>query len=296
MRTISALNCFLLFLGFSAISLAEKTAQEITTGDVREQIIATTGEEFTVEFNRDGGRLTNPSKSKTVEVKTQSAKVHFGETSASPIPPPRNGATRPFLSVQNHFDQTLCFRVSVRPKGSKDYIEIKGLDPLPAGDCMHKCWGFDTELDQVVLSEFVLMPEWVVTRFGRPDPHSANWSDQPEVARRFEPSGIGGEFHRVGDYTILHNSGIYWSGEKDQDDSKDMEASVIVFKGKSRVFVTRGYEFDEFQTDSKGQVFSFRYWTGVMGDGQIEYFNFDTTGDVLKITTHTKSTRDAPEK
>ncbi len=124
---------------------------------IKDKISLAPGAEFVIEFNRDGNRLTNPAKSKKAEVKTLSAKVKLGSTTASPIAPPRKGATRPFLSVENNLDKPLHFRVLVRMKGNPEYFELtEDRDPIPAGQFYLRCWDFDTLVEEVVLYDFGL--------------------------------------------------------------------------------------------------------------------------------------------
>jgi len=112
-----------------------------------------------------------------------------------------------------------------------------------------------------------------------------------ESVDRFLPSGVGCEIHRTGQYTILHNHGLYWSDEKNPDTSHDMHASVIVFRENRRVFVGRGYKYLGFRTDPKHSGFSFQHWTGTMGDDQITHFGFNVVDDELKLTVTQGTTR-----
>ena len=78
-------------------------------------------------------------------------------TSASPEPPPREGATRPFITVTNNFEKSLHFRALARLKGSKEFIAInEDMKLLPAGDFFQKCWDFDSLVEEVVICEFKL--------------------------------------------------------------------------------------------------------------------------------------------
>ncbi len=132
----------------------------------------------------------------------------------------------------------------------------------------------------------------VTERFGRPRPDKLLWSVDPAVCKRFEPTGFGDQIVRCGDYTLLSNEGLYWSCEEDQDTSKDMQASVILFQGEPRVFVTRGYQFSKFSYDAARKVLNFRYWTGVQGDDQIVEITKILSGEKIQIKTRSKSTKD----
>lgn len=144
-------------LGVVTGTHASETTRAAATKDVKHRIVAAPGEEFMVEFQRDGDQITNPSKTKQVQVENLSIKVKLGLTSESPFPPPRDGAKRPYLSVENNFGKTLHFRAMVRMKGARKYSEIaEGIEPVEAGAVMHKCWDFDTEVEEVVLYHFKL--------------------------------------------------------------------------------------------------------------------------------------------
>jgi len=132
----------------------------------------------------------------------------------------------------------------------------------------------------------------VTERFGRPRPDKLHWSVDPAVCKKFEPTGFGDQIVRCGDYTLLSNEGLYWSCEEDQDTSKDMQASVILFQGEQRVFVARGYQFSKFNYDAARKVLNFRYWTGVQGDDQIVEITMNLSGEKIQIKTRSKSTKD----
>lgn len=130
----------------------------IDADSIKDKVSVALGEEFAIDFNRDGNRLLQPSKSKGTDNKT--ARIKLGVTTASPVPPPREGATRPFLQVENNFEETLQFRVLVRLKGSKETFEIvDDVKPLPSGDIFNQCWDFDSRVEEVVLYGFTLSDE-----------------------------------------------------------------------------------------------------------------------------------------
>jgi hypothetical protein len=111
------------------------------------------------------------------------------------------------------------------------------------------------------------------------------WSMDSETVQKFQPSGVGTQICRSGDYTILYNHGLYWSNEENPDTSQDMHASVIIFKGAKRVFVGRGYKYLEFQANPWENTFSFQHWTGTMGHNQITHYAFTVTDDALQLAT-----------
>lgn len=145
--------------------------------------------------------------------------------------------------------------------------------------------------EQVVTSEMDADADWVTERFGRPR-QELNWSVDPRVIKEFMPSGVGDQIVRCGDYTVLSNHGLYFSYEEDPDSSKDMLASVIIFKGDQRVFVARGYKFSDFHFDSARNVLKFDYWTGVMGDQQIVEFTIAFTSSPIRCSNRFFSTKD----
>ncbi len=157
MKTYSALTALVVLLGVLTVLRAEEKTQAINPNDIQEKVIVTLGEEFAIEFNRDGDQLTNPAKSKQAEVQKLAVNVKLAVTSASPAPPPREGATRPYLSVENNLNKTMHFRAIVRRKGSKEYFAIaEGAERVAAGSTMYKCWDFDTLVEEVILYDFKL--------------------------------------------------------------------------------------------------------------------------------------------
>jgi hypothetical protein len=157
MRIVSALAVVVFLCGLLTFFHAGRNAQATNRNEVDKRVIASLGEEFAIEFNRDGDTLANPSKAKKAEAKTLSVKVELGVTTDSPFPPPRDGATRPFLSIENNFEKSLRCRVMVRMKGSKEYVEMSDeVSPILAGETSYKCWDFDTEVEEISLDEFSL--------------------------------------------------------------------------------------------------------------------------------------------
>ena len=146
-----------LFIATAAVAVAEPS-KAVDPATLKAKVSFKLDEEFAVEFNRDGDQLTNPSKASKAEIKKLSVNVKLAVTEASPTPPPRKGATRPYLSVENNFDKTLHFRALVRMKGSKEFVELtQDMEPTPAGETFYKCWGFETQVDEVVLYDFKLI-------------------------------------------------------------------------------------------------------------------------------------------
>lgn len=153
MKTFLALA---LLITTAAVAFAEPPRVVDPTA-IKAKVSFKPNEEFAVEFDRDGDQLTNPSKAKQAEAKKLSVKVRLGLTTASPVPPPRKGATRPYLFVENNFEKTLHFLALIRMKGSKEFVELtEDMKPIPAGDFFLNCWGFDSQVEEVVLYEFKL--------------------------------------------------------------------------------------------------------------------------------------------
>jgi hypothetical protein len=136
---------------------ADEKPQVVDPDKIKDKISVTLSEEFTIAFTRDGDRLLKPTKLKETGSKKATIKVKLDVISASPFPPPHNGAKRPFLSIENNFENTLRFCVLVRLKASKEFFEIsEGIEPVPAEEVFNKCWEFDTFVEEVVLFEFKL--------------------------------------------------------------------------------------------------------------------------------------------
>lgn len=132
---------------------------------------------------------------------------------------------------------------------------------------------------------------WVTECFGRPAPNVLHWSVDPEVTKAFSPSGVGDQIIRCGDFTVLSNHGLYWSCEESRDTSKDMQASVMIFKGEQRVFVARGYKFLDFTYDAAANTLGFKYWTGInKGDKEIVLMKISLSSGVPQIDTKFLST------
>jgi len=133
--------------------------------------------------------------------------------------------------------------------------------------------------------------DWAKQRFGRPHPAKFKFSLDPEVVKDFMPSGVGVSIVRCGDFTVLKNHGLYFSNEGNPDTSRDMLASIIVFKGNERVFVARGYKFTEIRHDAAKKTIQFDHWTGVQGDKEIEEVILDVGGERLGCKTLSRSTK-----
>lgn len=128
--------------------------------EIQEKVAVALGEKFSVEFLRNGDQLTQPTKVIPIEEGPASVRIELGVTSASPFPPPHEGATRPFLSIENHFDKALHVLALARRTGSKDSFDMSDeVIPVPPGETAYKCWGFDTLIDEVVLFDFRLVDD-----------------------------------------------------------------------------------------------------------------------------------------
>ena len=151
----------------------------------------------------------------------------------------------------------------------------------------------------IAAATFVLAPfagaddDWPRERFGRPHPAKLNLSLDAKVVREFLPSGVGTSVVRCGDYTVLKNHGLYFSNEDDPDTSRDMLASIIVFKGDHRVCVARGYKFAKVIYDPAEKTIQFDHWTGVQGDNEIEEVTLDLGGDRIGCEIQLRSTKGA---
>lgn len=147
----------LVVLGLGSTLLMAGEPKPIRLETIRDPVKLLPGEEWTVRFERDGDRLVRPVKKKGTDPQKGTVAIKVELTTASPVPPPRPGATRPYLQVENQFDRTLHFRVFVRLKGSKDFVELaRRVEPLETGDTFTYCWDFDTQIDEIVVGDFTL--------------------------------------------------------------------------------------------------------------------------------------------
>lgn len=134
--------------------------EAIDPSTIENKVSISLGENCTFELRRDGDKLLKASKTKAASSEQPTIKVKLETTTASPFPPPQEGATRPFLSVENSFDSTLQFRTLVRLKDSQEFFELTEEAPsLESKSTFLKCWDFDTAVDEVVLYDFKLVDE-----------------------------------------------------------------------------------------------------------------------------------------
>lgn len=143
----------------SAVSAAD-TPPLIAVDSIKDRVTCRVGEEFSIVFQRDGDHLRQPNRRKVTDAKSGDVRIQFSTTSASPGPPPREGATRPFLTVENRFEKSLCVRTLVRLKGSKTFVMLRESgQPIEPGETFQKCWDFDTHIEELVLCDFRLIDE-----------------------------------------------------------------------------------------------------------------------------------------
>lgn len=153
MEILHALTCLVAVL----LAPLEEPRGAVAPNTTSDQVSLSLHEVTAIEFSRDGDRLAKPAKAKVAEGKKGAVRIKFEVTTDSPVPPPRVGATRPYLDIENGFEKTLHFRVKVRLKGSKDFIELpEAKEPLAAGDHFLQCWEFDSRIEEAVISEFKL--------------------------------------------------------------------------------------------------------------------------------------------
>lgn len=127
---------------------------------IDEKVSVKLGDDLAIELKRVGDRLVEPTRSKRKEDEAGVVRIQLETTTASPIRPPREGATRPYLSVQNNLDCPLSFRTLVRKAGSDKFFEVDlGMTPVPAGENAYHCWDFDAQEVEVVLFDFQAVVE-----------------------------------------------------------------------------------------------------------------------------------------
>ncbi len=131
--------------------------QSIDPATIKEKVSITLGQEFHLKFKPEGDQLLQPTKFNGADDHHATVRVKLDVTSDSPVPPPRKGATRPFLAVQNGFERTLHYRALARLKGSREFFEIsEGVEPIRPGEGANKCWEFGALVEEVVLYQFAL--------------------------------------------------------------------------------------------------------------------------------------------
>ena len=141
----------------TAAKAAAAPQQAVDPHTLKDKVSITLGQEFHLKFKPVGDQLLQPTKFKGTDDDKATVRVKLDVTSASPVPPPHEGATRPFLAVYNGFERPLHYRALVRLKGSKEFFEIsEGVEPLPPAEERNKCWEFDSLVEEVVLFEFTL--------------------------------------------------------------------------------------------------------------------------------------------
>ena len=145
-----------LFFATAAIAAAAPP-QAVDPDTLKDKVRITLGQEFHLKFKPVGDQLLQPTKCKGTDDDKATVRVKLDVTSASPIRPPRAGATRPFLAVYNGFERPLHYRALARRKGSREFFEIgEGGEPLPPAEERNKCWEFDSHVEEVVLYQFAL--------------------------------------------------------------------------------------------------------------------------------------------
>jgi len=159
---ISSMNIIRSFTFIIATAVVATAApqQAVDPDTIKDKVSITLGQEFYVKFKLEGNQLLQPSKYKRTEDSKARVKIKLDVTTHSPIRPPREGVTRPYLVVENDFERTLSFRALARFRGSKEFFEIdEGLEAIFPGERRNKCWGFASLVEEVVLYQFTLSPK-----------------------------------------------------------------------------------------------------------------------------------------
>ena len=144
------------FIATAAVAVAAPQ-QAVDPDTIKDKVSITLGQEFHLKFKPVGDQLLQPTKFKGTDNDKATVRVKLDVTSASPIRPPREGATRPFLAVYNGLERPLHYRALARLKGSKKFFEIsEGVEPLHPAEGRNKCWEFDSLVEEVVLYQFAL--------------------------------------------------------------------------------------------------------------------------------------------
>ena len=148
---------FLAFFIATAVVAMAAPQQAVNPDTIIDKVSITLGQEFHLKFKPEGDQLLQPTKYKGTDDSKASVRVKLDLTTDSPIRPPRKGATRPYLAVQNGFERTLSCRALARFKGSKEFFEIgEGLEAIHPGEGTNKCWEFGSLVEEVILYQFAL--------------------------------------------------------------------------------------------------------------------------------------------
>jgi hypothetical protein len=157
MKTCCAATALVLMFGIDSSLFSADKPKVVAVDSIKDKVHIKLLEESAIEFQRRGDQLLQPTRSKVKDAKKGTVSIKLEVTSDSPFPPPRKGATRPYLSVENNFEKTLHFRALARLKGSKEFFEInKDMEPLRPESVFLKCWEFDSLVEEVILCEFKL--------------------------------------------------------------------------------------------------------------------------------------------
>lgn len=152
---MTAIHAFALFMAVASIAGAAESTKAIEAENNKDKVSLNLDQEVYVQFKRDGNKLRELTIIKPADNRPRHVHVKLGTTSASPIPPPREEALRPYLEVTNNLEGPLRFRVLARNKDEKKFYEItKEFQPIPAGESTIKCWDFSSTIEEVVLYEF----------------------------------------------------------------------------------------------------------------------------------------------
>lgn len=157
MKRVVILTSSIFLIGLLVVAVWKISQQVGNRSDAEDKVALVLGDEFTIQFTRQGEQLLQPHK--LVESVTQPASVmvKLATTSNSAGPPPREGATRPYLEVTNPFEKPLFLRGVVRMNGSSEFVPIQGIEPVLPTESMVQCWDFDTTVEEVVLQDFRLV-------------------------------------------------------------------------------------------------------------------------------------------
>lgn len=155
MNILHSFTCLLVAVSFAAA----ESPKPVDVEAIKHKVTLSLGQDFSIKFKRDGDKLVEPAKVAASDEKAQTVQIKLDVTTASPVPGPTKGATRPYVHVANHMDSTLHYRMLVRNKGSKEFFETaNGVRPLEAEGVANHCWNFDSLIEEVVVFDFALSP------------------------------------------------------------------------------------------------------------------------------------------
>ena len=147
-----------LLFGISLTLFSNDKPKAVEIDSIKSKVSIKLGEKFPIELTKNDDQILCALKSKGNDPKKSVLKVGLQLTSAAPFAPPRKGAVRPFLFIENTLNKTVCFRVLARNKESNDFFEItEDIRPVLPQEVFHKCWDFNSQFEEIILYDWKIL-------------------------------------------------------------------------------------------------------------------------------------------